>query len=442
MNSYSNKINSPNDGTIKNYLSFLYVLLVLISFYPYEFYSAYPFLFQLPEKTLYLIYLEITLGLMFLMVLITKNHYKIPTVLLIIVLLHFTGIVLNNLYKGRAIGVSDFITSILAITLVYYLNVTCGMIFFMKKYNVWICLMTLMGTISFFLVRAGILNPYVFFIDLSDDEIMMNYGLTFAIESSDFYYCGFFDERGTVAQWSLFTLIINKLFIKNNRLEIMLIITTMFSFSMGYYLQLAVYLLFFHVFEKKRNKKFSLILFLIIVIGGSIIVSDPEIYERTVGRATLAVDDSKAQGLAVDDREDLTIEAISEFQQNPLFGTSKENPEVGNNIFEPLALYGIVGTFFLYFPFIILFFKAIRSKDIDLFKCMIVIVLGFTHRPFHKNLLSYFIIYSLVAMSYNKTRLNYESKNGAIYNSHFSMKKLYAHFNNTYHSIINDGIII
>lgn len=438
MNSYSNKRNS-NDGTIKNYLSFLYVLLVLISFYPYEFYSAYPFLFQLPEKTLYLIYLATTLGLI---VLVTKKHYKIPPVLLIIVLLHLLGIILNNLYKGRAIGVSDVITSLLAIILVYYLNATCGMTFFIRKYNVWICMMTLMGAISVFLVREGILNPIVFFIDLSDDEIMMNYGLTFAIESSDFYYCGFFDERGTVAQWSLFALIFNKLFIKNNKLELFLIITTMFSFSMGYYLQLAVYLLFFHVFEKKHNKKYSFILFLIIVIGGSVMVSDSEIYEKTIGRATLAIDDSKTQGLAIDDRENLTIEAISEFQHNPLFGTSKENPEVGNNIFEPLALYGIVGTFFLYFPFIILFFKAIRSKDVDLLKCMLVIVIGFTHRPFHKNLLSYFIIYSLVAMSYNKTRLNYESKDGAIYNSHFSMKKLHDHLSNTYHSIINDGIII
>ena len=389
------RVKKADNKGAQSFLSFLYVTIVLALFYPYEFYSAYPLLSSISQQVLQAFFLGSTL---FLIAISSKRTLRVPAMALLVVALHFFWMILNSMYKGIPIGPSAFVTPLLALVLVCFINSTCGLASFYAKYNGWILLMTVLGTVCFFLIRAGVLHPFILFIDLSDEEIMYNYGATFTQEG--YYYCGFFDEPGTIAQWSVFALVFNKLFVKNDKLELLLIITTLFTFSMGFYIQILVYLFFFYIFGRSKNK---LNLFaLVLLIAGAVyfMANDTDLYEKTFGRISMAIGDSKTQGLAVDDRENLTLEAVSEFQKNPLFGTTKENPEVGNNLFEPLALYGIVGTVFLYLPFFILLLRAISKRDYELLKCIVVILIGFTHRPFHKNLLSYFIIYSLIAMCY------------------------------------------
>lgn len=80
-----------------------------------------------------------------------------------------------------------------------------------------------------------------------------------------------------------------------------------------------------------------------------------------------------------------------------------------DNIYEPLVLYGIVGTPFVLFPFIWLLFYGLRNNR-ALFKCMLVVFLGFFHRPFHQSLLYGFILYSLIyIILVYKEQLRYET---------------------------------
>lgn len=383
----------------RSLLPFLYITFVLVCFYPYEFYSAYPIFSGISDLFLHLLFLIVTI----LLFVSSRNRPNLHPMVLVVVACHCFWMILNSAYKGLPIGFSVFVMPCLALALVYYASSSCGMVYYYRKYNRWILLMTALGAFCFVCIRAGILHPIAPFVDLSDEDTMLNYGITFTQEGK--YYCGFFDEPGAIAQWSVFALVFNKLFVKDDRLEILLIVTTLFSFSMGYYIQLFFYLIFFYIIGKR--KKMINILLLFVMIGGAVYfaANDSELYEKSIGRFSAAFEDSKTQGLAVDDREINTLEAKSEFVRNPLFGTSKENPEVGNNIYEPLALYGIVGTLFLYLPFLILLVRGIIRKDYELLKCMIVIFIGFTHRPFHKNLLSYFIVYSLVAMCFSREYL-------------------------------------
>lgn len=398
----------------KDFLSFLYILLILIRFYPYEFYSAYPFLASSNNRMTFLALAVITMIITLTIVARRGKSGKIPSVLFIIVIMQCFWMVINSIQKNRVLGLGAFITPLLALVMVYFIYSSCGMHYFMKKYNAWILLMTSMGTLAFVLVRFGLLNPLFPFIDLSDDDMMYNFGLTFSqqVESSSFAFCGFFDEPGAIAQWSLFALLFNRLFMYNEKIEVYLIGTTLLSFSMGYYIQIIVYILLFHAFVRNHKRNWSISVLIFIIIGVFIysanstkLSQNEDVYSRSIGRMIMAFEDSQSQGIAVDDREIFTEEAVVEFRQNPLWGTSKENVKVGHNIYEPLALYGIIGTIFLYIPFIILIIRSIRQRDYELLKCMIVIVLGFTHRPFHGNLLFYFIIYCFVAMCYQRNKV-------------------------------------
>lgn len=395
-------------NSLKDYLSFFYVFLVLVCFYPYEFYSAYPFLAVSRQQVVFMLLFGFTIVLT---IVFRRQTKQLTYSLFIVLAMQCFWMLLNNMSKGKSIGSGVFMTPLLAISLVIFINATCGLKSFFKKYNFWILLMTSMGTLAWFLVRAGLLGSLYPFTDLSDDDIMYNYLITFS-QDYGFAYCGFFDEPGSIASWSMFALLFNKLFIKNNKIEIGLIVTTLLTFSLGYYVQLLVYILLFHVFGLMEKKGRYYSLFLILILVTSVYIgfttqetNDSEVYDKTIGRLITAFEESKEQGLAVDDRENSTINARREFMENPLLGTNKENITIGNNIYEPLAMYGIIGTFFLYFPFIVLLIRALKKRDNELLRCMLVIFVGFTHRPFHSNLLSFFIVYSMLIMCSNKELL-------------------------------------
>lgn len=405
---FSNTSINSMGGKGTGFFPFLYVLLILVLFAPYVISSAYPLLSGYYEPALQSLLIVLT---MVISLFIGKAKTKISNTLFAIFILQIIWRVLNSIDKGNGFGLRLFVLPSLALLLVVFIDKTCGLYSFFKKYNVWIVLMTTMGSLAFVLSRFGVLHPLYPFMDMSDKELMYNWGLTFTQEGTNlFAYCGFFDEPGAIAQWSMFALLFNQFFLKNEKMEILLIATTMLTFSMGYYIQAIVYILFFHVFNKNKNKnnKYTTILILAIIalflyLGFNSQTTDGDVYEKTIGRITQAYEDSRTSGIAIDDREKLTINALNEFRNNPWLGTHNPNAtDFGNNIYEPLALYGIIGTFFLYLPFIVLLIKSLLEHDKDLMKCIIIIILGFTHRPFHFNLLFIFIIYSFVAMYYQK----------------------------------------
>lgn len=122
------------------------------------------------------------------------------------------------------------------------------------------------------------------------------------------------------------------------------------------------------------------------------------IYDNSIGRIVDSFESStKEKTIAVSSRSTLTENALEEFQRHPWRGTDKTKDLAlyTDNIYEPLVLYGIIGTPFVLFPFIWLLFHGLWHNR-ALFKCMIVILCGFFHRPFHQSLLYGFILYSMI----------------------------------------------
>ena len=111
--------------------------------------------------------------------------------------------------------------------------------------------------------------------------------------------------------------------------------------------------------------------------------------------------------LVVEDyRAELTDLAKKAFLENPVFGVGpikmQEMEYMQDNPYETLASVGIVGSIFLYMPYIILLFLALKNRDSLLFRLLIVLILGFMHRPFHTTVLAFFVTYSLLYL-YEKT---------------------------------------
>lgn len=289
----------------------------------------------------------------------------------------------------------------------FCINSTIGFVAFFKKYQYWLLIMAAMGALAWGLTEFVGFRPLYFVQDQTDqNRDIYNYLLTFSVHDADhtaMRYAGFFDEPGAMANWGLFALLINKLFINDKRIEIPLIICLLFTLSMGFYAQMILYFLFFYT--KKANRGTGILViaavaafFLVMVkIGDS---GEGGVYDKTIGRIERIISESKEdKGVAsVDSRDGNSAVALYEFIHNPLFGTKNTEDYIGDNIFEPLAMYGIVGTLFIYFPFFWLFALARKRKDKDMMKVMIIIFVGFLHRPFHRTLLWSVILFGMTIM--------------------------------------------
>ena len=266
--------------------------------------------------------------------------------------------------------------------------------------------MAILGTTTWFLVNYFDYSALYSSIDFqNEDRFIDNYLLTFANHNDDtskFAYSGFFDENGAMGLWGLFALVINKVFVKEEWLEIPLIICLLFTFSMGFYLQLFFYLLFFYVNKTNKSKA---VFFVVMGVGLIILVSTLKgteldfVYEKTIGRFTEMTDTRNNLSLAgTDNRADLSATALAEFQKNPFWGTSNDQIEVGDNIYEPLAMYGLLGTFIIYFPFIWILIKSIKRKEYLISKAIIIIMMSFFHRPFHSHIIWMIQLYGFMTL--------------------------------------------
>ena len=401
---------------IADFSHFLVVFLFLLLLYPYEICDSL-FVDLTSAKTI--IFESIIVLTLLLAFLFHRNQSNIPRYLYFVIFVQFLGLVFGNSAKGEPIPFGQMILKFAALSMVVHISSTIGLISFFRKYNRWILLMAVMATISLILVWLGLIDSLYPFEDLSDDEMMYNYGITFSqhIDTSNFRPAGYFDEPGTLASWGLFAILFNRAFVKDKKTEWLLMIALVGTLSFGYFMQLFVFILLFMITGMPPKKIVRNSIYVALAIGIVIIVlfsfKDTDydgLYQTTLGRIDNILKESdnnkKGSYLAVDDRTYYTKMAIREFESNPLWGTEKKNVEVGNNVYEPLALYGIFGTSFFYFPFIFLFFKACIDKDSVMIKCMIVMLLGFLHRPFHNNLLSHFIIYSFIVMYYQHRMQN------------------------------------
>lgn len=383
--------------------SFAYVLCVLCLFYPYMFPDLFlPFLDS--SMKFYMVVAGLTLLLNF----SSPQHKSMPLEFWIPVIVMLLGSVIAFIYTGSSYCLIRCLMLFTSCNLIYFVHSRIGLFSFYGAYNRWIYIMAIGGVIGLVLALIGI-PPIIKTIAMNDDRPFYSWLFTCTKPVSEtrfIRYSGFFDEPGAMAYWGVFAIAINKLFIKDRKIEWPLIILLLFSFSAGYYVQLVVYICFFALKGTSLFRKIAILSLFAFLLGAAYFSKGTmynEMYEKTFGRfenVTVGEDEDIMTGT---NRNFMAAKAFMIWQENPVWGMSgrdktKDNEYFLDNPYETLATDGIVGFIYINFPFWWLIIMAIRKKDYDLLGVTLFCALSLIHRPVHANMLTYFILYSIPCM--------------------------------------------
>jgi len=272
---------------------------------------------------------------------------------------------------------------------------------FFKLYNGWITLQVIAGAIGFVLVIMGLLEPFFSF-----KELDMRPGYFFGLFTTNTYYgggiirsAGYFDEPGALANWGIYALLINKLFINNKKIEIILLIGLIQTLSVAYFLLATVYIFFFMKDHAKRIIPVILLSFIAIKI---ISLQNQALDSAIFGRLTYDETTGRFEG---DNRSGLFETCYNIFTQSPVFGVGAENlihisaqmkTFIGANLMTTFASDGLIGTFIVFLPLIYLW-KSVGKYDIRYKWACIIIFLGYLQRPYDNSQLLYpLLTYSIL----------------------------------------------
>jgi hypothetical protein len=277
----------------------------------------------------------------------------------------------------------------------------------------------ILGIIGFILSYVGILSP----IRTStqwDGRVIYNFLFTSSVQGAVFNLgtqniirvCGFFDEPGTFAFFLTFGLLLNRLQNKINlkKIEILLIISGIFTFSIAFYISVAVYFILFYF-----KSTFKSMIAIILVFTGMIMYIDKnkdesvicEYAYHLVIRRFLPSEQNDEKIMSGDNRSNEIKIAINVFKEYPILGagytySAKNFEHFGANIFAPLAFHGIFGFIFLFLPifyllFVVLYSSYITNRLIYL-KIFIIIFFNLIQRPFITGLLNYLVIILVIEL--------------------------------------------
>ena len=141
-----NDISQPSK--VKGWFVFIYVLFVLACFYPYEFYTVYfPFLSDKDQSTA-LFFMATTIIIM----LFSTKFLPIGTSSWISVfIMQMVGFFLVSMAHDETIKhvMVQAIPILLSLLLIVYIHSTVGLVDFYKKYNRWILIMAILGSVAF-----------------------------------------------------------------------------------------------------------------------------------------------------------------------------------------------------------------------------------------------------------------------------------------------------
>lgn len=279
---------------------------------------------------------------------------------------------------------------------------------FLFLYNRLILLIAVLGVLSFFL--------YVMLGDYSIIEFenmdgragwLTYFTFTNTKHAGFIRYSGVFDEPGAMASWGMFSLLLNKIYVKDSKIEKPLIICLFFTFSIAYIIQISLYYLFFYLKKTKMSTQIASLSIIILLVSIFIhfINHDYMVYMWTLGRLGIG---TSIDFFKENNRVKMMERAYEIFKENPLFGiglTKFYNGEyAADNPYETLAKDGIIGTFFLYLPLLKALKYAKQQKEI--LYMIIILVVGYLQRPFHINILHYTMIFLVFVVSYKSAMCN------------------------------------
>lgn len=384
---------------------FWFVMIVLLSFYPYKLSNAYFPIIVSNIQTIFAVTCMLTA-----IALVRTEIFSFPGPIKAIVWVMVIGCAISFFYTGHKYYYHKLIIMAGGVILMMIVYAKIGMVRFFTIYNRWITVMAILGVIGFFIALSGV-PPITVFSATEDTRPVSSWIVTFTkqlIPGPGFIrFAGFFDEPGAMGYWGVYALVINRLFVKDKILEKILMVCLLFTFSMGYYSQIAIFVVLTTLGSKTNlKKKLMWIVGAIVCVAILFSMKDTKydiVYKETVGRFEQA-----SQGeefLEGTSREKLTRDSKEIWLDHTWMGIGwpVENKKyIGDNPYETLAHDGVFGTIYLYFPFILLLYWSIARRDYELFSMTIFMTAGFMHRPFHFNYLTFFIFYSIPLMYYEK----------------------------------------
>lgn len=379
----------------KTYSNTVYIAIffILLSSYPYIFFLFIPLP---PIGILLLIDLFLMGGLVFI-----KRRFKVlPTAFNACFIIQALCWLFYYVWHHD----SSYLVRILLLCITYLsilslYNIPTGTLKFAKKYNQFIMIMAIGGTIAFFLVLTSLLEP-IFSFAAQDGRFVHCFGLTCTNQylANVIRYAGYFDEPGAMAYWGVFALSFNLLFIKNKSYTKVLTICLLFTLSLAYYVQLVFFFLFFYI---KSAKQVIVLLLTVFIISNGIFYSmgeDSVLYKYTFSRIEFNDDLGSLEG---DNRSSLAVKAKTQFLKAPILGigaTKMEEMEyMADNPYEILAKDGIIGMFITYLPLIIILYY--KRKEFPFVAIVFILSLGYMQRPFHINIHHYFILYLFLMLT-------------------------------------------
>lgn len=376
----------------------LLVLALLFSCYPYVFNK----MLNLGNET---ILMSFFLFIFSTLVFTSKRKPILPHFFKVCLFIQILTWVMYSIIHYDSSYLSRIVIIILAVFSLVVLISGKNLFKFADNYNKIICFMAVGGVPVFFLFALGFLQPIMSFPNL-DGRMCYFFGLTCSnsITSGICRVAGFFDEPGALAFWGIIALITNRLFFKNTKVEVLLIISLLPTLSAAYFVQLFLYIIFFY---HNKTKHLIIISLLLGVIGFLV-------YKGIGDNVQLAyLTTERFEGGQIrSSRIDMTKRTKLQFEQSPLLGVgAKELQERGyfdDNPYEIPAKDGLIGFFVTYLPLFVAMLKYGKHNKDFAFACVILFA-GYMQRPFHINILHFFIFYQFVLLAYYKyqRRINY-----------------------------------
>ena len=399
-------------GKIRSTLATIGIWVVYLAGYPFCMRYAFGYPFMVP----------LCVGLCLLIVLLfQRNSIKFNNTIIFLLLIIFCFWLMQMLFRTDISYVSNlFQVFIIAITYLSIINFI-GIKNMAQQFSNFMIFNCICGSIIAIILLLYYFPP-LFDYTTHDDRIARFYYITFTNTAYDLgsmtaiRYSGLFDEPGTLSLFSMFALLMNKIVLKKKKIELILIILPILTFSMAHFATVILYVILFKI------KKIKTIVFCVIFIGISYFALEyskdtdySRLYKMTLGR--MEKDESgKYKG---DNRSDLNANALHFFKESPLFGKgktffeNKKHPIGGISYFG--AMYGIVGYIFMY----LLFFYAIYmclfkngkfSIWSDGIKCCSLIAINLFQRPDTSNMFQLFALTLFIVCVTDVMSKNEESK--------------------------------
>lgn len=314
----------------------------------------------------------------------------------------------DTVYLSRCIMV---LIAVMTSSIIYKMGVER----FCRYFVILLTVQAVLGTLTFFLVFFFHIPPFFEYINFDGRP-----GYCFLLTCTNMYssfeelygafrYSGFFDEPGAMGLWGTFALLLNKLVVGSKRMEKILIVTLMFTFSLGYYAALVAYFALFYFNETIRRYKFVAIIF---CLGIGYVLSTNEVVSNLFF-ARLRMDETTGT-FAGNNRANQTELAKRYFAENPFFGLGasrvvelqKQGKDVNDNYMSPLAKEGLVGSFFQFLPFFICFFRCRHNKEA--LKYLAIIALTFMHREItftNFSIIIYTLLLEVISNNFRRRKL-------------------------------------